>query len=26
IEYALNQVTRTLGEMMHFTACPITRT
>lgn len=26
IEYALSQVTRTLGEMMRFTACPITRT
>ena len=26
IEYELSQVTRTLGEMMRFTACPITRT
>lgn len=26
VEYALKQVTRTLGEMMRFTACPITRT
>ena len=26
IEYALSQVTRTLGEMMRFTTCPITRT
>lgn len=25
VEYALKQVTRTLGEMMRFTACPITR-
>ncbi|MDR8434515.1 propanediol utilization protein, partial [Acinetobacter baumannii] len=24
--YALRQVTRTLGELMRFTACPITRT
>lgn len=26
VEYALRQVTRTLGELMRFTACPITRT
>ena len=26
VEYALKQVTRTLGELMRFTACPITRT
>lgn len=26
VEYALKQVTRTLGELLHFTACPITRT
>ena len=26
VEYALKQVTRTLGEMMHFTTCSITRT
>ena len=26
VEYALKQVTRTLGEMMQFTTCSITRT
>ena len=26
VEYALSQVTRTLGELMRFTACPLTRT
>ena len=26
VEYALKQVTRTLGEMMQFTTCTITRT
>ncbi|MGL4725727.1 MAG: propanediol utilization microcompartment protein PduU [Scandinavium sp.] len=26
IEYALTQVTRTLGEVLHFTACSLTRT
>ena len=26
VEYALRQVTRTLGELMRFTACPIPRT
>ncbi len=26
VEYALRQVTRTIGELMRFTACPITRT
>ena len=26
VEYALKQVTRTLGEMMRFTTCSITRT
>ncbi|MRS16297.1 propanediol utilization microcompartment protein PduU [Enterobacteriaceae bacterium RIT691] len=26
VEYALTQVTRTLGDVLHFTACSITRT
>ncbi|MDP1020172.1 hypothetical protein Q6284_33760, partial [Klebsiella pneumoniae] len=26
VEYALRQVTRTLGDLMRFTACQITRT
>ena len=26
VEYALRQVTRSLGEMLHFTTCQVTRT
>lgn len=26
VEFALRQVTRSLGEMLHFTTCPVTRT
>ena len=26
VEYALSQVTRSLGEMLHFTTCQVTRT